>query len=105
MTVFRKFEVCASYESSVVKSPPSPSRKTLPVRRKIRFHRQIFVLTNKFSFPINYSVDFLPTPQATASKFKFYPTLIFIFFRQRRFTIHIAAHLQASTSQRTTKGL
>ena len=28
-TVFRKFEVCASYESSVVKSPPSPSRKTL----------------------------------------------------------------------------
>ena len=30
MTVFRKFEVCASYESSVVKSPPSPSRKPLP---------------------------------------------------------------------------
>ena len=30
MTVFRKFEVCASYESSVVKSPPSPSRETLP---------------------------------------------------------------------------
>ena len=29
MTVFRKFEVCASYESLVVKSPPSPSRKTL----------------------------------------------------------------------------
>jgi hypothetical protein len=29
MTVFRKFEVCASYESSVVKSPPSPSRKPL----------------------------------------------------------------------------
>ena len=29
MTVYRKFEVCASYESSVVKSPPSPSRKTL----------------------------------------------------------------------------
>ena len=29
MTVFRKFEVCALYESSVVKSPPSPSRKTL----------------------------------------------------------------------------
>lgn len=31
MTVFRKFEVCASYESSVVKSPPSPSRKPLAV--------------------------------------------------------------------------
>ena len=29
MTVYRKFEVCASYESSVVKSPPSPSRKPL----------------------------------------------------------------------------
>jgi hypothetical protein len=28
---FRKFEVRASYESSVVKSPPSPSRKTLLV--------------------------------------------------------------------------
>jgi hypothetical protein len=39
MTVFRKFEVCASYESSVVKSPPSPSRKTLAAtlteRRKL----------------------------------------------------------------------
>jgi hypothetical protein len=32
MTVFRKFEVCASYESSVVKSPPSPSRETLGER-------------------------------------------------------------------------
>ena len=32
MTVFRKFEVCASYESSVVKSPPSPSRKPLAAR-------------------------------------------------------------------------
>ena len=31
MTVFRKFEGCALYESSVVKSPPSPSRKTLAV--------------------------------------------------------------------------
>jgi hypothetical protein len=29
MTVFRKFEVCASYESSVAKSSPSPSRKPL----------------------------------------------------------------------------
>ena len=29
MTVFRKFEVCASYESSVVKSPPSPSPNPL----------------------------------------------------------------------------